>query len=403
VNAVAPLASMRVRLALARSCAWSLLLAGWVGIGSLALVLAPIDWRAYAVVALWLLALGAAAAVATRGALRPLARGVALVVAALATAGGVWTSLRGGAMPALWLAVLGWAVLTALASGVVRSLRLAQASAPSPPIAAAAGGALVAALVLGDLADPLGLASRLSGFVIATAALLLALQNGAASPSRAGCRAGLFDCSLPAWPAGAWHDVQSWPVLLAGVAMLPMMASLPLISAWCRVGAIPAQGVVLLHFGAMFGPVLVLRHEVVTWSPQRLAAACAVALGTGAVLVLAAPAPYDMLGLAFAHGAAWGLAWAGQLWAPARRGQQGSSPWHAGIGYASLTLVLGIAVTRFGAVGVTAIHVVLAAVAVVAWLGALVALARARGRVDARGESRASASHAASWPQARKG
>jgi len=383
VSAVAPLTSVGMRLALARACAWSLLLAGWVGIGSLALALAPSDTQAYAAVALWLLALGAAAAIATRGGLRPLARGFALVVATAVTAGGLWASLRGGGMPALWLAVLGWAVLTALASGVVRSLRLALAVAPAPPIVSAASGALVAALVLSDLADPVALASRLAGFVIVTAALLLILQRAAIPPSPAsGCRAGLFDCSLPAWPTGAGRGLQSWPMLLAGLAMLPMMASLPLISAWCRAEAVPAQGVVLLHLGAMFGPVLLLRHEVVAWSPRRLAASCAVALAAGAIVVLAAPAPYALLGLAFAHGAAWGLAWAGQLWAPARRGQQGSSPLRAGAGYASLTLVLGVVVTHFGAVGVTAIHVVLAAVAVIAWLAALIAHARAGKRGD---------------------
>jgi len=368
VKAIAPLTGMRMRLAVARACAWALLLAGWVGVGSLSLALAPSETQAYAVVALWLLALGAAAAVATRGGLRPRARGFALVAAACVTAGGVWASLRGGGMPALWLAVSGWAVLTALASGVVRSLRLAQAVAPAPPIVSAAMGALATVLVLGDLADPLALASRLAAFVIAVAALLLALQRVAASPSHApGCRAGLFDCSLPAWPTGAWRDLQSWPMLLAGLAMLPMMASLPLIAAWCRAEAVPGQFLVLIHLGAMFGPVLLLRHEVVSWSPRRLAAACTMALAAGAIVVLAAPAPYNLLGLAVAHGAAWGLAWAGQLWAPARRGQQGSSPLRAGAGYALLTLALGVVVSHFGAAGMTVIHVVLATVAVVAW------------------------------------
>ena len=40
MNSRAP-SDMHARLALARACAWSLLLAGWVGIGSLALALAP--------------------------------------------------------------------------------------------------------------------------------------------------------------------------------------------------------------------------------------------------------------------------------------------------------------------------------------------------------------------------
>ena len=71
----------------------------------------------------------------------------------------------------------------------------------------------------------------------------------------------------------------------------------------------------------------------------------------------------------------------------------------AGAGYASLTLVLGVVVTSFGAAGVTAIHVVLAAIAVIAWFAALIAHARAGDR----GDGRATAGDAASWPHAGKG
>ena len=60
----------RCALTLARACAWALLVAGWVGIGSFALALAPSSRARFALVALWLLALGAAARVATRGGLR---------------------------------------------------------------------------------------------------------------------------------------------------------------------------------------------------------------------------------------------------------------------------------------------------------------------------------------------
>ncbi len=64
--------------------------------------------------------------------------------------------------------MLGWAALTALASGVVRRLRLAQAAAPAPPIGAASLGALCAGLVLGDLGDLPALSVRLAAFVCAT-------------------------------------------------------------------------------------------------------------------------------------------------------------------------------------------------------------------------------------------
>jgi len=53
-------AAMRWRLMLARACAWSLLVAGWIGIGSFALLVAPSLSAGFALVALWLLGLGGA-------------------------------------------------------------------------------------------------------------------------------------------------------------------------------------------------------------------------------------------------------------------------------------------------------------------------------------------------------
>lgn len=360
-------ANVAPRLFAARACAWGLLVAGWIGLGSLAMRLAPSLAVGFALVALWLLALGAAATVATRGDLRPWSRALALGVAAVLTIAGVPATVRGGGLAALLLALLGWAAMTALASGVVRSLRLAQAAAPAPPVAAAALGALGAGLALGDIGDLPVLAERLAVTVAATAVALALLQFGADGPARApGCRAGLFDCSLPAWPAGAWRDLRQWPVLVSGLAMLPMMAALPLMAAWCRSDAIAPQTTVLLHLAAMFGPALALRGSLARWPLAALSAACAVLMAGGAALVTWAPAPFDWIGLAAAHGAAWSLAWSGALWAPQRRARQGSSPLHAAIGYALLTVAFGIVVERLGAFGVAAAHVALALVAVAA-------------------------------------
>ena len=187
-------------------------------------------------------------------------------------------------------------------------------------------------------------------------------------PRAPGCRAGLFDCSLPAWPAGAWRDTLQWPTLLAGLAMLPMMAALPLMAAWCRAEAIAPQAMVLLHLAAMFGPALLLRRSIARWSVRTLSIVCSALLAAGAALVVWAAAPLDLLGLAVTHGAAWGLAWGGQLWAPARRGQKGASPLRAAAGYAVLTLVFGFVVEQAGARGVAAVHVALGLAAVLAWL-----------------------------------
>jgi hypothetical protein len=375
----APARLTSVRLTLARACAWALLIAGWVGIGSLALQFAPSLSIGFALVALWLLALGAAAAVATRGGIRPWMRALALASGAAITGVSLLLTVRGGGLPTLVLALLGWATLTALASGVVRSLRLTQTAAPGPPIAAASLGALCAGLVLGDPGDLPALAVRLAAFVGATAVLLVLLQRRVFdSPRAPGCRAGLFDCSLPAWPAGAWRDTLQWPTLLAGLAMLPMMAALPLMAAWCRAQSIAPQVMVLLHLAAMFGPALLFRQSIARWSLRTLSLVCALLLATGAALAAWAEPPLDLLGLALTHGAAWGLAWGGQLWAPARRGHKGASPLWAAMGYAAVTLAFGLVVDQAGARGVTAVHMALGLAAALAWLF------RAAARVWAR-------------------
>ena len=356
-------------LTLARACAWGLLVAGWVGVGTFALQLAPTVSVGFALVALWLLALGAAAAVATRGGMHWWTRALALCIGASISGAGLWYAAHGGGLLALLLALIGWATLTALASGVVRSLRSAHATVAGPPIAAASLGALCAGLVLGDLGDLPALAVRLIAFVGSVALALVLLQRRIDDRLHApGCRAGLFDCSLPAWPAGAWHDALQWPTLLAGLAMLPMMAALPLTAAWCRGQAIAPQAMVLIHLAAMFGPALLLRRSMARWSLRTMSIVCTVLLASGAALVLWAPAPLDWLGLTVTHGAAWGLAWGGQLWAPARRGRQGTSPLRAGVGYAALTLAFGLIVQQAGAVGVAAVHAALGLAAALGWL-----------------------------------
>ena len=360
---------MNARLTLARACAWALLIAGWVGIGSLSLQFAPSVVHAFLLVAAWLLGLGAAAAVATRGGMRRWTRALALVAVAALTAAGLWWTVNGGRLPALLPALIGWAALTALASGVVRSLRLMQATTPAPPVGAAALGALGAGLLLGDVGDVRALALRLSAFVVVAAAALVLLQARIEErPHGAGCRAGLFDCSLPAWPAGAWRDPLQWPVLLAGLAMLPMMAALPLMAAWCTARGIAPQFLVLLHLGAMFGPALLLHGWLAQRSLRVTSLVCAALLASGAAFAGWSAPPLDLLGLAVTHGAAWSLAWSGQLWAPARRGQRGTSPLLAAAGYAALTLAFGWVVEQQGARGVAVVHIALGLGAVLAAL-----------------------------------
>ena len=363
-----PTAIFTLRLTLARATAWALLLAGWVGIGGVALSLTPNLLVVFALTGLWLLALGVAATVATRDSLRARSRRVGLGLFAALTASALVWATRDGGLPALIAALCGWAVLTALASGVVRSIRLSHAARPRPPIVAASLGAMCAALALADPGDAQALTLRLGALVVAAAIAPALLQIGdrhAIAASR--CRAGLFDCSLPAWPVGAWHDPQQWPALLAGLAMLPMMAALPMVAAWCRAQSIAPQSMVALHFAAMFAPALLLRRSIARWSPRTLSLVCAALLASGAAAAIWASPPLDMLGVAFAHGAAWSLAWTGQLWSPDRRSSQGTSPLRAGIGYAALTMVVGLAVEQHGPSGLAIAHAALGTAAALAW------------------------------------
>jgi hypothetical protein len=295
----------------------------------------------------------------------------ALGLCALVVVAGLNLAAAGGGATSLALVVIAWAAMTALASGVVRELRATRPTSPAPPVAAATLGSIAAGLVLGDIADLPALARRLSAFVVVLALLLALLrQTGDLQPGRRRCRAGLFVCALPAWPAGSWRELMHWPALLAGLAMLPMMAALPLLAAWCRSQSVAPQTLVLLHLAAMFGPVLFGQKLLTRCSQQRLAAICAGLLATGALFAAFVAPPLDMLGLALAHGAAWGLAWGGQLWAPARRGQLGSSPLVAALGYALLTLAFGFLVARFGVRALVTVHVALGLVAALSWFAA---------------------------------
>jgi len=362
-------AAIRFRLMLARACAWALLVAGWIGIGSFALLVAPSVSGGFALVALWLFALGAAAAVATRGGVPQEAQRVALFAGGAAAAGGLWWTVHGGGLAALLLTLVGWAALTAMASGVVRSLRITQAVAPKPPIVPASLGAVGAALFLGDISDLPALALRLMAFVTALSVALFLLQaRVSAGAARQGCRAGLFDCSLPSWPAGAWRDVMQWPTLMAGLVMLPTMAALPLMAEWCRADSVAPETMVLWHLSAMFGPALVLRQWIAQWSARTLASACAALLALGAAAALWTASPFNLLGVSVAQGAAWGIAWCGQLWAPARRGRQGTSPLYAAAGYAVLTLAFGVLVDHAGARGVVLMHAFFGVAAALAWV-----------------------------------
>jgi hypothetical protein len=355
-----------LRLNLARALAWALLLGGWIGLASLADRFAAGPLPAFGLVASWLLALGLFATLAGRLSLDAwVLRGV-LLACALVAARGVHAAVQGGGLAALVPALIAWALLTALASTTVRALRRALGRMPGTPVAAAAAGAAIAWAVVGDAGDLAALAPRLAGLLGAAALLLAALQpsgNAAAS----GCRAGLFDCSLPAWSRDGWHAPQRWPILLASLGMLPMMCSLPQMLALCRSAALPAQAVLGVHLAAMFVPAWLLGGALAGHG-RRAAWACGALLAAGgAAAWLAAPTAWWWLALA--HGSAWSLAWAAQLADPALRAERHAPPWRAAAGHALFATLLGAAVAWAGLQAVLGLQLALAAAGALSLVG----------------------------------
>lgn len=340
-------------LFIARALAWALLLGGWIGLTQLAERHAAGAMAAYALIAGWLAALGLGATLGARlsaGAWR--LRLLPLAAAALAAHGLLGTA-QGGGLAALWLAMPGWALLVVLASGCVRGLRHALPQRPGPPLPAAACGALLAWAVVGAVVDSPALAPRLAGLAVAAAVLLALLQPARAlPPPHAGCRAGLFDCALPAWPRDGWREVSRWPLLIAALVMLPMMAGLPQAAALCGVapgGPLPGALLVALHLGAMFLPAWLL--PATRWN----AIACALLLALGGVLI-GFGAPQAALAGMLAQAAAWSLAWRAQLADGALRAAPRSAPWRAALVQALLALALGAAVALAGPPALRAVH-----------------------------------------------
>ena len=295
--------SMR-RLTASRVLAWALLLGGWVGLGSIVQALAAGPLPAFAMIAVWLLALGACTALI--GWWRPQRSGLqALLLFAASVAGcAIHLALHGGGLLAMLPALLAWAMVVSLASAAVRRCRLASHSRAGPPVAAAAAGALLAWGCVGDITDLNALGPRLIGGLSVACGLLFALMPrgtpvgagvgvgvGAHARTQAasagGCKAGLFDCSLPSWHAGEWGGPQHWSVRLAALVMLPMMCGLQWMVSLCRSDAVTLQAVLGVHFAAMFGPALLVSNRPAL--NRAAAPACAALPALGAMLLIAAP------------------------------------------------------------------------------------------------------------------
>lgn len=368
------------QLAIARVLAWALLMSGWIGLTHLAERHAAGPMPSFALVAGWLLALGLAATAAARLSANAWLLRALLIGCALVAARGVLATGQGGGFAALWPAMLAWALLVALASATVRMLRQQTPRRPAAPVLPAAAGTLLAALLAGEVGDTPGLAPRLAGLLLFAALGLGLLQPAAGvQPARAGCRAGLFDCALPAWPAGGWREPARWPLLIAMLVMLPMMAGLPQMLALCRAGGASPEALLGLHLAAMFLPALLWPAHA---APTLRSAACAGLLVAGGVALLL-PAAQAALWAMPAHAAAWSLAWSRQLDDPALRATAHSAPWRAALAQALFALGLGVAVSLSGPAALQGVHLALAGAAALA-VGAGLLRRRAPLRVRSR-------------------
>lgn len=291
------------RRLLARAAAWALLAAGWIVLTHLSDRLAPGFWHHAALLVAWLLALAGSALVVERAALPVAGRPVLALMCAAVAARALVLALDGAGWWALWPALPAWALLVALASGPGD----AAPNASRAPLAAAAAGALFAWAVLGDPTDLRALVPR-SAWLLAGATLLLVAAapwsdtrcTRPAQPWLPGCLA------FGAAPGGL-APARPWPLHLAALAMLPMMAGLPQMLALCRTDALEPSALLGLHLAAMFVPGLCLPRL----APPAAARLCLGLLATaGAAALLPAEAAGGGLLLAGALGAAWSLAWA---------------------------------------------------------------------------------------------
>jgi hypothetical protein len=380
MNATPPRDFSMWRLQAARALAWSLLLGGWIGLGSFAQALSPGPVSASAMMAAWLLALGAM--VQWLGRLGPTPRAMRVLMLTGSMLGGVLLLLLllfpptptrfASPLLALFVAMLAWAAAVALASATVRACRQAARTRPKPPVGAAVVGAALAWACAGNITDLDRLALHLTiGALIACALLALLLPrrrqvSAASSSSREsrGCGAGLFDCSLPNWSMEGWRDPQRRPVLIASLVMLPMMCSLPLMLGLCRSDGISPRIALALHLAAMFVPAASIGHRRI--SPETSSRACFVLLIAGGAALLLAPAPFAWWSVVMAHGAAWSVAWRVHLNERGNRGSACASPMSGAGMNACFAMAIGISISAFGLPALAGWHLAIAILVAVA-------------------------------------
>ena len=184
----------------------------------------------------------------------------------------------------------------------------------------------------------------------------------------------------------AWRDAADWPLQAATLAMLPMMAAMPVMIEWCAAAfaTLPAHGVAL-HLAAMLLPALCLRRPLQRFGRVALRAVVGLLMLAGAVALLYWPGLAGLTLAALLQAAAWSLAWAGPMLARKNTAARSASlPLPAlsqttaaasTASQAALTavavLLLGVAIAAAGPAALVAVHTALAALALAgpAWLG----------------------------------
>ena len=374
---------LQARLWAARTLAWALLFGGWFVLGALGNARTPSNagggMSAVWPMALWLLAVGALLALTRR-------RGFSRV--RLAWAFGAAASMAAWALSglpgstSLAALALAWAGLLVGASRAVRLLRQCQTKLPPAPVAPAIAGAALAWLGAGDL-PTVAQHPGLTAAALALAATLLALLVPARAQDASGCRAGLFDCSLPFASLAQWRPLADWPRRAAAFVMLPMMATLPTLAERCAAAGTSVATMTALHLAAMLLPAWAAKPFALSMSPRQLRAAVTALLITGAVLPWWWAGWNGLMTASLLHCSAWSLAWAvPMLQRDAPHAAARGSALGAGARSALALMVLGLAIEQLGP---AALQVCLSALALVAFMGvATTSLARAATGQQAR-------------------
>ncbi|MBC7734888.1 MAG: hypothetical protein H7306_23830 [Bacteriovorax sp.] len=355
------------RLHTARALAWTILLTGWIGLGTVAQTLTSGPLQAFAVLAVWLLSIGLFTEALRRFPPQRWLAVVLLFAAALSAASALHVALQGGGMGVVIAAAISWALLFALASATVRACRGPDRPQQASPVVAGAMGAALALWCIGDPTAVNAMGARLANGALIAALLLAALMpRGAVASSRG--RSALLNGSRPVWAHGAFGSSPRWPVKAASLVMLPMMCSLPLMVGWCRGTGVSPEVVLGLHLAAMFGPAVLFKwgHVPVT---ARAPACCAGLLVLGGTAWALAPGAAAGWWLALVHGGAWSVAWVARTEAGGEHRLRRLSPGErrlAATGVDALVVLgLGGAVSIAGFDALAAAQIALAAVSAI--------------------------------------